>query len=295
MNGIISNDGTIKLLSYLMGEEKDPINWAKISLNGDTCIISNRDSSFYFIGQSTTPISMGPDSESKISMLINFNSHLTSKFGALYTAEKYNPKAKYVLICSLLDPSDFFGYTLGYSDEYIFENTNPIPEKTDFFIFFDTLSNHKINPQFNSTTYQKLMLNLQSKSPIVIRQSIQSTTFSGNKFKDGGLTRSQIGDAYDYGNYTTTETSEEIELYQYNSIKNKLESFNIGYIKGENDPNYRIYDFKTKSYILEIEGESEYIELLSKIQFFIKQTFDQQNSHPYYSRRGNGNYIRILF
>lgn len=70
---------------------------------------------------------------------------------------------------------------------------------------------------------------MEEKRPFLVSITTREGVISGNRFKTGGLTRTDVGETYEYGNYSSSVTIKDFRFYYLNKSDLKILSSTFGY------------------------------------------------------------------
>lgn len=130
-----------------------------------------------------------------------------------------------------------------------------IPTQT---IFYPILNHTGFNSmQISNEVNEKLKNQINKEFPLLLRRSRRILVSTGNRFEDGGLSKSQVGRAYSYGEYSNEIVRMEYQIYVMDIINNRLIETNIGFVE-EKSKELKGFDFY----------KQEFINLNSIINFF---------------------------
>jgi hypothetical protein len=144
-------------------------------------------------------------------------------------------------------------------DRNIDQSFSVIPENTSYSVItdFSSLTPDVINDSevkdasvtsyWYESFYLPIVQKIKGKTPLVCRSSSREFKYTGNRFADGGLSRSVIGDAYDMGNYITTATRGEVEFIFFDKNTFTFVPSGFGYVKYSSDQENNAFEFSSQS------------------------------------------------
>jgi hypothetical protein len=173
----------------------------------------------------------------------------------------------------------------------------PIPENSIFYIISD-------NKVLNSIGFKD-----QITFPIVVRFSDRAVRYKGNRFEDGGLSRTDVGRTYDLGSYDDEGATRDIQIYNYDTETETFKNWGLGYHTNSLG-RFAVYNFSAMEelpglpgYLSSVWDFLEYLGQLSdeiadqKINlnnnrnyfFYTNGTFSNNFNGVYLSKRANDN------